>query len=108
MTWDIEVHVTGDYDVEIHYTCPPTDAGSTVELSFKGSKVQGKVAPGWDPPLIDDQDRVPRSESYMKEFSALSLGVMHLAEGRGLLTLRALQVAGRQVMDVSRITLTLK
>ncbi len=108
MTWDIEVHTAGEYDVAIYYTCPPSDAGSTVELNFQGSAVRGQVAPAWDPPLLDNQDRVPRKgESIMKEFRPLSLGTMHLDQGRGPLTLRALTVAGRQVMDVRLITLTL-
>jgi hypothetical protein len=109
MTWDIEVHTAGQYDVAIYYTCPPADAGSTVELSFQSSQVQGKVAPAWDPPLIADQDRVPRKgESIMKEFRPLNLGAMHLDQGRGPLTLRALTVVGRQVMDMRLITLTLR
>jgi arylsulfatase A-like enzyme len=109
MTWDIEVHTAGQYDVAVYYTCPPADAGSTVELSFNGSTVQGKVAPAWDPPLIDDEDRVPRKgESIMKEFRPLQFGTMHLDQGRGLLTLWAPTVVGRQVMDVRLITLTLK
>ncbi len=108
MTWDIEVHTAGQYDVAIYYTCPPADAGSTIELSFPGSRVQGKVAPAWDPPLITDQDRVPRKgESIMKEFRPLNLGTMYLEQGRGPLTLRALTVAGKQVMDARLITLTL-
>ncbi len=108
MTWDIEVNTTGDYQVAIHYTCPPVDIGSTIELSFDGSRLQGRVAPAWDAPLIDDQDRVPRKgESIMKEFRPLNLGTMRLERGRGLLTLRALTVAGRQVMDVRLVTLTL-
>jgi len=109
MTWDIEVHTSGDYEAAIYYTCPPGDAGATVELSLNGSKTSGKVAPGWDPPLIDNQDRVPRTaESVMKEFRALKLGAMHLEKGRGLLTLRALEIPGQSVMDVRLVTLTLK
>jgi hypothetical protein len=40
MTWDIEVNTTGDYDVAIHYTCPPADAGATdrAELSAPASE----------------------------------------------------------------------
>jgi len=109
MTWDVAVNTTGSYDAVIYYTCPLADAGSTVELSLNGVKASGKVAPGWDPPLIDNQDRVPRqAESIMKEFHALNLGTMHLEQGRGLLTLRALEIPGKQVMDVRLVTLTLK
>ena len=110
MTWDIEVNTSGQYEVEILYTCPSADAGSTVELEFNGSKLAGKVVPGWDPPLYTNQDTVqrPAGESRMKEFRPLKLGVMRLEKGRGLLTLRALDIPGRSVMDVRQIDLVLR
>ena len=110
LTWDIEVHTAGTYDVTIDYTCPVPDAGSTIELSFKNAKLAGKVAPGWDPPLYTNQDTLPRpaAESQMKDFRPLALGTMSLEAGRGPLTLRALQIPGASVMDVRRINLTLR
>lgn len=109
ITWDIEVNTAGDYEVVIDYTCPVADAGSTIELSFNGSRLAGKVEPGWDPPLYTNQDTVPRppGESQMKQFRPLRLGTIRVESGRGLLTLRALKIPGRTVMDVRRINLTL-
>jgi hypothetical protein len=43
----------------------------------------------------------------MKEFRTLELGVMRLEKGAGPLTLRALDIPGKNVMDVRRVTLTL-
>lgn len=109
ITWDIEVHTTGDYEPAIYYTCPLADAGSTVELSFNDHQATGQVTPGWDPPLIEGQDRSPRhGESVMKEFHKLRLATMHLEAGRAPLTLRALKIPGHSVMDVRIVTLTLK
>jgi len=110
MTWDIDVKTAGDYDVEILYTCPLADAGSTIELEFNGAKVTGKVTPGWDPPLYTNQDTLPRPRvvSRMKEFRPLKLGTMRLNQGRGLLTLRAKNIAGLNVMDVRQVNLTLR
>ena len=110
MTWDIDLNTSGDYDAEILYTCPLADAGSTIELEFNGRKLAGKVAPGWDPPLYTNQDTIPRppGESQMKEFRTLNLGVMRLEKGRGLLTLRALDIPGKNVMDVRQVNLTLR
>lgn len=110
ITWDVEVNTSGTYDVVIDYTCPVPDAGSTIELSFRGSKVTGKVAPGWNPPLYTNQDTLPRpaGESQMKEFRPLALGTMRLEKGRGQLTLRAIEIPGRYVMDVRRVNLTLR
>ena len=41
----------------------------------------------------------------MKDFKPMKLGAFDLQAGRGELTLRALQVAGKQVMDVRYIVL---
>jgi arylsulfatase A-like enzyme len=110
ITWDIEVAAAGQYDVEILYTCPEADAGSTIELTFRNSKLTGQVTPGWDPPRITDQDVIPRppAESVMKEFRPLKLGTIELTRGRGPLTLRALDIPSRQVMHLRQINLTLQ
>jgi hypothetical protein len=110
MTWDIEVKTGGDYAVEILYACPPADAGADIELDFNGAKLAGRVERGWDAPLFTNQDTIPRpaGESRMKEFRPLPLGVMRLKPGRGLLTLRALNIPGRTVMEVRQINLTLR
>ena len=109
ITWDIEVATAGRYEAVIYYTCPALDVGSTIELSFNHSRIGGKVREANDPPLMGaENDRFPRqSESYVKDFKPLRLGEFDLKPGRGLLTLRALQVPGKQVMDVRMIVLTL-
>jgi arylsulfatase A-like enzyme len=109
MTWDIDVHTAGDYEVSIDYACPEADAGATVQMSFDGAKTAGKVTPGWFPRLLDDQDRASRKgESYMRDFHSLPLGAIKLPAKRGLLTLQALEIPGQTVMEVRRVTLTLK
>ncbi len=110
VTWEIEVATAGDYDVEILYTCAAADAGSKVELAFRGARLAGPVTPAWDPPLYTNQDTLPRppAESRMKPFRPLPLGVLHLEQGRGPLTLRALSVVGREVMQVREVVLTLR
>ena len=110
MVWEIDVQTAGRYDVVIDYTCPPADAGATIELAFGESRLVGRVEPGWDPPLYSDQDTLPRpdGESPMKEFRPLALGTIDLPRRRGPLVLRALEVPGAAVMDVRRVTLTLE
>ncbi len=109
ITWDVEVATPGEYAVAIDYTCPVPDAGSRIELAFGDARLSGKVEPGWDPPLYANQDTLPRppGESQMKEFRTLDLGKVRLAKGRGVLALRALEVPGKSVMDLRRLTLTL-
>ncbi len=107
ITWEVEVAKTARYEAVIYYTCPKEDVGSTVELSFNGSRIEGRVTEPHDPPLRGaEHDRVGRGgESYVKDFKPLRLGVGQLKKGRGTLTLRAIEVPGRQVMDVRAVTL---
>ncbi|MEX0742228.1 MAG: arylsulfatase, partial [Phycisphaeraceae bacterium] len=88
MVWLLDVHTAGRYEVTIDYTCPLPDAGATIELSLKNSRLSGKVATGWDPPLYTNQDTLPRppAESRMKEFRSLKLGEIALVKGQGPLT----------------------
>jgi hypothetical protein len=110
ITWDIDVATAGRYEVVLHYTCRKDDVGSKIEIGFKENRLEGAVTEAHDPPLVGaEHDRVQRDgESYVKDFKPLRLGVMTLEKGRGQLTLRALQVAGKQVMDVRAVTLTLQ
>ena len=109
MAWSLEVRTAGRYQVAIDYTCRITDAGSTIALTFQNEVFKGKVEPGWDPPLYTNQDTLPRpdGESQMKDFHTLELGEMRLPSGKGPLILRALDIPGKSVMDVRRITMTL-
>lgn len=110
IVWQVDVQTPGAYDVTLDYTCPLADAGSRIELAFNGSVLSGHVTPGWDPPLNTNQDTVPRpkGESQMKPFRSLALGTITLAKGAGALTLRAREMTGTSVMDLRRLTLTLR
>ncbi len=109
MVWLLDVKTSGRYEVKLDYTCREVDAGSIIEFSFEGARLNGKVQPGWDPPLNTNQDTLPRpnGESQMKDFHSLRLGEIVLSAGQGPLTLRAIEIPGQSVMDVRRVTLTL-
>jgi hypothetical protein len=108
ITWDVEIGQPGRYEAVVHYTCPAADVGSVVEVSLGDSRVTGKVGKAHDPPPYGlAHDRTDRGgESYMKDFEPLKLGEFDLAAGRGTLTLRALEVPGKQVMEVRYVVLT--
>lgn len=109
MVWPVHVRTAGKYRVTMDYTCPAADVGATIELSFGKARLRAKVTEAWDPPLYDNQDTIPRpaGESRMKEFRTMELGEVALPEGVGLLTLKAIEVPGKSVADVRRLTLTL-
>jgi hypothetical protein len=107
ITWEVEVGRAGRYEAIVYYTCSAADVGSVVELSLGSSRLEAKIAEAHDPPLYgQEHDRVPRrAESFMKEFKPLKLGELDLAAGRGQLVLRALNIPGKQVMDVRYVVL---
>lgn len=109
ITWDAEVLTAGEYSAEVFYTRPLADVGSSVELSFNGNSVVGELTESNDAPTRGaEHDRVPRGESYVKDFRPMKLGVIHLEKGRGELTLRATKIPGSQVMDFRLLVLRRK
>jgi hypothetical protein len=109
MTWSIDVLKSGSYEAVMHYTCGAEDVGSPIELVIGNAKWSGRISIVNDPPLRGRQnDRVPRgSESYVKDFRPLSLGVAEIPAGASTLTLRATSVAGKHVADIRAIELIL-
>jgi arylsulfatase A-like enzyme len=98
--WDAEVLSEGDYEVEVYYTCSQKDIGATFQLSFGTEKLEAKITEANDPPLRGmENDRIPRTQSYVKDFKPLKMGIIHLKKGTGELTLKALEIPGSQVMD---------
>ncbi len=107
ITWDVEVPADGKFEVQIYYTCPAADVGSTFELTFQGAKLASKITETHDPPLQGaEHDRFPRAESYVKDFKPLSMGTIELKKGNGKLSLRATDIPGSQVMDFRLMMLT--
>ena len=81
--------------------------GSTIELSFNGARLVGRITEAHDPPLMgDEHDRVERKDSYVKDFKSMKLGTIRLKKGKGKLTLKALEMPGSQVMDFRLMMLT--
>jgi hypothetical protein len=64
----------GEYEVEVYYTCPAEDIGSTGM----------------------EYDRYPRKVSYIKDFIPLKMGTIHLGKGKGTLVLKATDMPGSQ------------
>ena len=71
--------------------------------------MRGTVTKSHDPPIRgDENDRVKRQESYVKDFAAMKLGTIHLEPGAGALTLRATNVPGAEVGEFRLLMFTRK
>lgn len=104
--WDVEVQEAGYFEIEIYYTCPKQDIGSTFSLTFGNAVIEGKIIETNDPPLKGmEHDKSPRIESYVKDFKPLILGKIYLEKSPGRLFLKAKEISGAQVMDFKMLTL---
>jgi hypothetical protein len=108
--WNIEVVTAGTYVVTLDYACAAADVGSQIEFALGGAHLRGKVSEAFDSPLKPEQDTLPRppAESVMRDFQTMTLGEVRLEPGKGELKLRATDIPGKSVMDLRRVTLTLK
>ena len=106
VSWDIEVEQPGKFEVFARYTSPAADTGSTVVMEFLGQSMTALLETAHDSPEIGAaEDRVPRIESYIKDFANISFGEIELTAGRGPLTVRATNIPGSQVMEIAGLTL---
>ena len=101
ITWDVEVLADGQFEVDLYYTATAKDLGSIVELSLGNSKIAKSINEVHESPLMGmENDRVPRKESYVKDFKPMNLGTMVLKKGKGTLTLKALEIPGQEVGEI--------
>lgn len=106
ITWDVDVLADGEYEAVVYYTCSKENIGSTIELSIGKNSIQQKITEPHDPSLFgQEMDRVPRQESFVKNFKPLSMGILNLEKGPGTLTLKSLDITGLEVMDFRLIML---
>lgn len=93
--WPVDVGEAGDYRVTVYYTAPGASVGTRITLESGQQATSATVTAAHDPPETGmAQDRVPRTESYVKDFRPLDLGTIRLEPGRGTLRLAADPVYG--------------
>ena len=114
ITWDVEVGASGIYEAIIHYAVPEGDEGARIQLSYsmpdatlpsgkKGFWSSGNVfliEEAHDVPNRgQENDRVQRMESYVKDFKPQKVGKIKLRKGKGELKLQATKIPGKTAME---------
>ena len=100
LTWQVEAGAAGRYAVELHYAVRKGSEGAVLELSFNGKRLRHTITqPHEVPTRGQENDRVPRAESFVKDFKAVDIGVIMLSKGKGELMLRALEIPGQEVLE---------
>jgi len=107
ISWNADVQIEGEYQAHVYYTCSEDDLGTVLKLSCGDSAITREVTVANDPPRVGaESDRSPRrSESLVKEFVPLNLGVIRLKKGKRPLVLSALEIPGKQSIEMRLIML---
>ncbi len=106
ITWDVEVLEPGIFEAIIYYTCSNKNIGSTIQLSLGETKTESIINKAHDSEfLYADKDRFTRLESYEKDFIPMSIGKIHLAKGKGVLSLKAISIPKEEVMEFRMLLL---
>lgn len=103
--WEVDAVRGGRYEITLMYVCPASDVGSRIRVEVGGKSLEGVVSRAYDPPPIPRQDRVPLKEAMDRLWAPLPLGTVELHKGRTQLTVRALSIAGTNVMDLKAVRL---
>ncbi|WP_297796721.1 arylsulfatase [uncultured Eudoraea sp.] len=100
ISWDVDVLTEGSYEVILYYSCAKKNVGATILVELDSNSLSKKITEFHDPPITGmENDRIPRIESYIKDFKPLSMGIIKLQKGRGKLKLRASQIPGEGAID---------
>ena len=100
ITWKCEVGASGTYEVSIHYALKKGDEGTVVQLSHNNASIEHKFTESHEVPSRgQENDRVERRESYVKDFKEIKIGKINLTKGKGELTLKALEIPGEESIE---------
>ena len=76
-----------------------------MSVEVGGKSLEAVVSEAHDPDPIPSPDRVPRGEVYEKVWASLTLGSVRLSKGRTTLCVRAVEIPGKQAIDLKAVRL---
>ena len=101
ITWNVAVLADGVFEVQLYYTCKAENVGAALQLTHGNNQLTTTITEAHDPPLKGmENDRDPRIESYVKDFKPMTMGEIKLEKGKGQLTLKAVNISGKEAVDV--------
>jgi arylsulfatase A-like enzyme len=108
ISWLVDVNQAGRYALELLYTCPEKDTGSTIIIEAGGRQLETVISRAFDPPTKPSPDRIPRRKTYeRKDWAVHPAGELALEKGRCVLSVGASAIPGNSAPDLKEIRLTL-
>lgn len=110
ITWPVEIHTAGSYEMTFHHTITEENLGVEIVLTWNDQPISSfKLNQAFNPPLRgQENDRAPRgSESLVKDFLPLLVKDLSLPQGRGTLKFQAKGIKNGKAADLRGISLRL-
>jgi arylsulfatase A-like enzyme len=107
--WPIEVYEDLILEPTIYYTADESSLGTVISIEANESKVEKIITEPFDPlPRGMENDRVPREESYVKDFKEMIFPAIRLKKGVYDLKLRRKSSSFKGEINIKRILLRSK
>jgi arylsulfatase A-like enzyme len=104
--FEIDVAADGDYDIELAYSCPPEDAGSSVRVRIGSQSLEAAVGGAQVQEIaLPHRDEEGKARYRNREWETLKLGTLKLTKGSAQLTLEPLRMPGAQVLELKHVKL---
>lgn len=104
--WNSEVLESGRYEIVLHYTLKNEAQRNKIKVRMGGQTLVVAVSEVHDPPAYGGEaDRVPRIESYVKDFGQWSVGMVDLEVGPLIVEITAEEGWVPNGMEVAMIEL---
>ncbi len=103
--WKVDTHSAGEWIASIKYTTSANDVGTRVRLHAGKNHKEGEIIKAFDPEEIIGNDRIPRIETYEKEWATVELGPISIDKGTDRLFLTAEEIPGMEVGHLKALVL---
>lgn len=102
--FEVDVQVSGEYELELAYACPADSAGSILRISCDDAYTQTTV-PAGEAAEIPLPHRDDANRYRNRDWATLPVGRLHLEAGEKRLVLQAISQPGEQVLDFKHLRL---
>jgi len=106
--WNLNVIRKGEYNILLKYACKREDVGSELRLEVSNSFIKFNVTKPFKSEMLPSADRINRKEVYERVWGTMNLGVVTLHKGLTKLKLRALEIPGREAIELKEVHLIRK
>ena len=104
--WPVEIMSEGRYEATLYYACPEEARGLEIRLKSRADMITSRLEKAYISEVYgQEEDRIPRIESYAKDFYPQLLGSLHLMPGVDTLELEAGPFPEHSELEVQRLAL---